>query len=80
MTGRAPLRLFARAQRNEVAIALEGALDLGLIGHAVDFAPALLGYDERGRQAILKRRGVDRQARLLERLGYEDFIAYGSPW
>lgn len=67
------LGLLASAQRNEVAVALEHAIDLGRIGSAVERALALLGDHEHGRQTILKRCGMDRHSQLLKGLGHEDF-------
>ena len=48
------LRLLARTEGDEDAIAFEHAIDLGLGSHAVDLALSLLGDHERGRPAILK--------------------------
>lgn len=70
-TGFTSLLLLARAQRHEVPIAVEHPLDLGGISLAVDFALALLGDHEDGRQAVLKRPGIDRHAQFLECFRHE---------
>jgi hypothetical protein len=71
-TGFSRLRLLARTEGDEVAVAFEDAIDLGRVSLAVNFALPRCGYSKRCWQAILERRRIDRHAVLLEGLGKED--------
>jgi hypothetical protein len=71
-TGFTCLFLLARAQLDEVGIALEHAIDLGLFGHALDLTFSIFSNEQGCRKAIYQCLRVDWHAVLLERLGYED--------
>ncbi len=77
-TGLACLSFLLRAQLDEVGIAFQHAIDLGVVGLAVDFALALLGHDQwpaGGPEGV----GVDVPRDSSNASGTRTFVAYGSP-